>query len=101
MGGTEAYPEMKANIIFNEQTRKTYLWSAHLPQLDNNQQYQLWALVDGKPIDLGVFDPKNEVINLKSLKENPQAFAVTIEAKGGKPTPTLSNMCLYVDYKSS
>lgn len=101
MDGTEAYPTMKANVIFNEQTRKTYVSSASLPQLSNDQQYQLWALVDGKPIDLGVFDAQLEVINLKSLKEKPQAFAVTIEAKGGKPTPTLSAMCLYAEYKSS
>lgn len=101
MGGTEAYPNMKANVIFNEQTHKTYVWSGSLPKLTNDQQYQLWALVDGKPIDLGVFDPQNEIINLKSLKEKPQAFAVTIEAKGGKPAPTLSAMCLYADYKSS
>ncbi len=101
MGGTEAYPTMKANVIFNEETHKTYVWSASLPKLTSDQQYQLWALVDGKPVDLGVFDSKEEIIKLKSLNAKPQAFAVTIEQKGGKSTPTLSAMCLYADYKSS
>lgn len=66
-----------------------------LPGNDADHQYQLWALVDGKPVDLGVFDVKtdNDHILLK-MKEigTAQAFAVTLEKRGGSPTPTMDQM---------
>jgi anti-sigma-K factor RskA len=64
-----------------------------MPQLANNKQYQLWALIDGKPKDLGVFDARqdNVMIQMNDTKKA-QAFAITIEKKGGVPTPTLDSL---------
>lgn len=65
-----------------------------MPANDTEHQYQLWALVDGKPVDLGVFDAKSDssgMVKMKSLKEA-QAFAVTLEPKGGSATPTMEQM---------
>lgn len=67
-----------------------------MPKLSEEEQYQLWALVDGKPLDLGVI-PKdwdgetNKLAHLKGLKEL-SAYAITIEPLGGKPTPTLEKL---------
>lgn len=100
LAGTEKYPDFTAQVIWNEQTQHTYLYSQQLPKLASSQQYQLWALVNGKPVDLGVFDSTNQILNLKSLKDKPEAFAVTIEPAGGKPSPTLEQMCLFGAVKS-
>jgi anti-sigma-K factor RskA len=64
-----------------------------MPQLPNDQQYQLWALIDGKPNDLGVFDATNDrlILKMKDTKRA-QAFAITIEKRGGSPSPTLEKM---------
>ncbi|MEJ7557526.1 MAG: anti-sigma factor [Pedobacter sp.] len=66
-----------------------------LPINDKAHQYQLWALVNGKPVDLGVFDvDPNAAQVLVDMKEIAvaQAFAVTLELRGGSPTPTMEQM---------
>lgn len=66
-----------------------------LPVNDKAHQYQLWALVNGKPVDLGVFDVNPDtahiLVNMKEIG-TAQAFAVTLEQRGGSPTPTMEQM---------
>lgn len=67
-----------------------------MPKLSEDEQYQLWALVDGKPLDLGVISKDwngetNRLAHLKGLKEL-SAYAITIEPLGGKATPTLEKL---------
>jgi len=83
-------------VYWNPQSKKLLLVDANLPNLDAQQQYQLWALYDGKPIDAGVFDYKNLQVSSSFQKDipNAQAFAVTVEPKGGSKSPTLSNLCM-------
>jgi len=71
----------------------TQLSISKLKQLSDDQQYQLWTIVDGKPVDQGVFNWDDKgLIALKSATGNVAAFAVTIEPKGGSTSPTLSTM---------
>lgn len=66
-----------------------------LPANDATHQYQLWALVNGKPVDLGVFDvnadTKDILITMKDIA-SAQTFAVTLEKRGGSPSPTMDQM---------
>lgn len=66
-----------------------------LPQNDNAHQYQLWALVSGKPVSLGVFDKTaSDSADMKQMQSIAlaQAFAVTLEPKGGSVNPTMDQM---------
>jgi anti-sigma-K factor RskA len=55
-------------------------------------QYQLWAIADGKPVDAGMYtEEKDSKIALANIT-NAQAFAITLEKKGGSPVPTMENM---------
>jgi anti-sigma-K factor RskA len=52
-------------------------------------------VVDGKPVDLGVFDARpDSVTMMKVMKpvDKPQAFAVTLEKRGGSVNPTMENL---------
>ncbi|WP_158825519.1 anti-sigma factor [Mucilaginibacter lacusdianchii] len=65
--------------------------SAALPATDKNHQYQLWAIANGKPVDLGMIDAtKADSADMMEMKpaEQAQAFAVTLEPKGGSAKPT-------------
>jgi anti-sigma-K factor RskA len=65
-----------------------------LPPLAESKQYQLWAIVDGKPVDLGMLPNEKQeslLLRMKDVSE-PQAFAITIEPKGGSARPTLDQM---------
>jgi anti-sigma-K factor RskA len=93
MAGTAAFPKAKSMVFWNPKTKEVNLAINQLPQIANNKQYQLWAIVNGTPTDLGVFDTSTIALKMKSVAE-PQAFAVTIEPKGGSNVPTLDQMCV-------
>ncbi len=92
MAGTANAPEALASVYWNASTKEIYLSVQNMKVLAQENQYQLWAIVDGKPVDAGVFDALAEgLLKMKNL-EGATAFAVTIEPRGGKPTPSLETM---------
>ena len=62
-------------------------------QQTEEKQYQLWEIVNGKTVDAGMLDNCTGLCKLKNIP-SAQAFAITLENKGGSPTPTMS--ALYV-----
>ncbi len=93
LAGVEKHPDAKAVVYLNAENKKTYLSLENLPKPPAGYQYQLWALVDGTPVNAGVFEHKEG----KSVQEmvavaNAQAYAITLEKEGGSPVPTLENM---------
>lgn len=86
-----------AVIFMNVKTVDVMVYTNQLASLPANEQYQLWALVDGKPMDMGVFDSNDSLQSTKKFPElmQAQAFAITIEQKGGSPTPTLEKMVVF------
>jgi anti-sigma-K factor RskA len=91
MSGTENAPKALASVYWNESTREVYLSIQNMKTLAQENQYQLWAIVDGKPVDMGVFDPTSGLIKMKNIS-GAVAFAVTIEPRGGKPAPSLETI---------
>lgn len=91
MKGTDNAPEALASVYWNQNTQEVYLSIQNLKALAQEQQYQLWAIVDGKPVDMGVFDSVNGLLKMKNVGKA-AAFAVTIEPRGGKPSPSLETM---------
>jgi anti-sigma-K factor RskA len=91
MKGTEAAPNALASIYWNESSSEVYLSIQQLRDLSQDQQFQLWAIVDGKPVDAGIFNTTAGLIKMKDI-HRASAFAVTIEPKGGSASPTLSSM---------
>jgi anti-sigma-K factor RskA len=94
MKGLPIAPESKAMIYWNKSTEEVYVSVAALPAPPEGMEYQLWAIVDGAPVDAGMLDlskADNMPHKMKSFS-SAQAFAVTLEKKGGSPTPTMENM---------
>lgn len=92
MKGTENAPESMASVYWNANTQEVYLSIQNMKSLAQENQYQLWAIVDGKPVDAGVFDNTSAgLLKMKALA-GAAAFAVTIEPRGGKPTPSLETL---------
>jgi len=94
--GTEKSSESVMTVAFSPSKQKVVidLEGLKLPANDQAHQYQLWALVGGKPVDLGVFDATADSSGFKNMKAiaSADAFAVTLEPRGGSPSPTLSQM---------
>lgn len=94
MNGTDNSPNSLATVYWNEATADVYLSIQNLKELSQDQQYQLWAIIDGKPVDAGVFNPTNStyLVQMKNIGPNAAAFAVTIEPRGGSENPSLETM---------
>lgn len=96
MKGTEQQPTSLANVFVSEENENVYLQVSNLPGITENNDYQLWAIVDGKPASLGVFNTnnKNDLLEMKYFPKA-EAYAVTLEPKGGSESPTMENMYVY------
>lgn len=88
MKGLDVAPQSYATVYWDTASHDVYLLTNNLPIPANDKQYQLWAIFDGKPVDLGVFDMKKEQLLIQAKNaQGAEAFAITLEKKGGSPTP--------------
>ncbi|MGJ1430196.1 anti-sigma factor [Sphingobacterium spiritivorum] len=93
LAGVENHPGLKALVFWDSNSKNVYLSMENMPAAPEGMQYQLWAIVDGKPVDAGVFpQDKTLDVNMMSTIPSAQAFAITLEKQGGSPTPTMSQM---------
>ena len=96
LAGTDNYPRAKVKVFYNDELNEFIVKRDDLPSKKSNSDFQLWAIADGTPVDLGVLDDElilsNRIGIEKINKLNVQAFAITIEPKGGSVSPTLENM---------
>ena len=92
MKGTANDWSALASVYWNASTHEAYISIQNLKDISRENQFQLWAIVKGKFMDVGVFD-KNFTVLLKMKNvEGATAFAVTIEPRGGKESPTMEAM---------
>lgn len=94
MAGQAISPTSVAVVYWDTITGKTFIDPATLPVPPQGQQYQLWAIAGGKPVDAGVFDVTQDKKGLQAVKavNAAEMFAVTLEPAGGSVSPTLANM---------
>lgn len=89
---TDKYPQTQIVFNTNQSTKKNILQLRSLPQINANQSFQLWSLKgDNKPIPLNVFNDVDQPLEVDFV-EGTDAYAITIEPKGGQNTPTLDNL---------
>ena len=94
MGTPTKAPDAIAAVYYNTTDNKTYLDIGSLPPAPTDKDYQLWAIVDGQPTDMKVIDmalAANGLLDVTHIN-NAQAFAVTLETKGGNPSPNLEEL---------
>ena len=87
LNGLKAAPEAKATACWCPTSKELYFKPDKLPAAPNGMQYQLWAIVDGKPVDAGMIKMDSGGMQKMKLIANATAFAVTLEKEGGSPTP--------------
>ncbi|KQS33156.1 anti-sigma factor domain-containing protein [Dyadobacter sp. Leaf189] len=94
MAGMPKSPESSVAAFWNQQTNEVMLDVQNLPVAPAGKQYQLWTIVDDKPVDIGMLDKDfaGKVLKMKSTKPGAVAFAITLEKEGGVPSPTMEEM---------
>ena len=89
--GLEASPDAAAKIFWMQNTGEVFIDPSNLPDAPQGKQYQLWAIVDGKPVDGGMIltSKRGDKYRIQKMKTfgKAEAFAVTLEDEKGNPTP--------------
>jgi hypothetical protein len=68
-----------------------YMVRSELPTLKSNETYQLWGVIDGKAISIGLIGTSPQHVTFTdSGPSSPTVLGVTVEPAGGSPTPTSS-----------
>lgn len=94
--GVENKPDLHALLFWDQLSKAVYLNIEQMPIAPKGKQYQLWAMVDGQPVNAGVFPLDAKADGTSKMLDIPkaQAFAITLEDEGGKDVPTLSELCV-------
>lgn len=80
-------------LLWNTESGRIKIDPSALPDLPADLQYQLWVLIDGKPVDMGML-PKDaaDIHFAEGTTREGQTFAITAEPLGGKPRPSLDKL---------
>lgn len=92
--GTKTHPGALAVVWWNKKKGTVLLDPNGLKSTDSSHSYQLWAIAGGKPVNAGVFEVRQDLNSLAELNNinSAQAFAITLEPRGGSKSPTMSEM---------
>ena len=80
-----------AVVLWSKESKDVYIYANGMQQTPQGKQYQLWAIVDGKPVSAGVIGDCIGLCKMTKI-DHAQAFAITLEKEGGSEAPTLSEM---------
>ncbi|HEY9259506.1 anti-sigma factor [Chitinophaga sp.] len=97
MQGGGEFAGKSLSVGWNARTQAVYLQAQMMPLAPAGKQFQLWAIVNKKLVDAGVFDTGANVSEqLQQMKAVAvaQGFAVTLERKGGSPEPSMDQVCM-------
>jgi anti-sigma-K factor RskA len=96
MYGVGTHTICRCTMFWDKKTGKTYIMIHHLPQSSSEKDYQLWAFVDGKPVNVGIIkdEIRGRFIEMENVPAGATAFSVTLEKAGGSDAPTESQTYL-------
>ena len=94
LDGVKGKEENTAAVYWDTRTKEVYLLPMKMDKTPEGMQYQLWAIVDGKPVDAGMIQTSSGTFRIQKMKSfgKADAFAITLEKAGGSPTPTMDQM---------
>jgi len=89
LGGMNSAKEAKVLVVLDNKKSMAQIAMKNMPKVPSQMDLQLWAIVDGKPMDLGILPMREDGILDYKIPDitKATALAVTIETKGGHPQP--------------
>ena len=89
--GNRRAKNLKTVAYINPKEKTSMIEIVSLPQLPEEQCYQMWAQLQDEMVNLGILDAANTDLRTIPYTENALAFEITIEPKGGNETATIEN----------
>lgn len=99
--GNDRSEDLKAVAYINPIEKSSLIDVVELPELSDEECYQMWAQLSDRMINLGILDKADR--NLKSLPyiEDALSLKITIEPKGGNENASLDNEVAEIPLKKN
>ena len=99
MNGNEKARDLKAVAYVNPVKKLSYINVRNLPNLPEDQCYQMWAEVNGEMVNLGIIKQIEDKDRFLALPYGENAISyITIEPNGGNESPTVQNIVANISY---
>ena len=99
VNGNRKARDLKAIAYVNPVKKLSYINVRKLPNLPEDQDYQMWAEVNGEMVNLGVLGQVSDEDKLMALPYGDKGISyITIEPKGGNTTPSVQNIVADFSY---
>jgi len=89
--GNQLAPEARAVAFVNHKNRSVVVNPKALPDLPEEETYQMWADVDGEMISMGLLPTDEDLVYLTYI-DKAESLNITIEPKGGNDHPTVERL---------
>lgn len=89
--GNQLMPEATVISYVNDKEKSVVVNTSYLPKLEEDQDYQMWADVEGEMINMGIIKTENKMLAMNYI-ENSESLNITIEPSGGSDHPTVSKL---------
>ncbi len=96
--GNSVGRKLEAVAYVNQLEKKSYVHVASLPELPDEQVYQMWAQVDGKLVPLDILKLTKDNLVEIPYEERMASLNVTIEPKGGSKEATISKEVATINF---
>lgn len=89
--GNERAKDLKTVAYINSKEKTSMIDVVSLPELPEEQCYQIWAELQGKMVSLGILDKADRKLRNIPYMEDALALSITIEQKGGNAIASTEN----------
>lgn len=89
--GNKRAKNLKTVAYINPKEKTSMIEVISLPQLPEEQCYQMWAQMQDRMVNLGILDAADRDLKTIPYTENALGFNITVEPKGGNETATVEN----------
>ncbi|GAB1856732.1 hypothetical protein MHTCC0001_15680 [Flavobacteriaceae bacterium MHTCC 0001] len=91
MKGNARAQNLKTVAYINPKEKTSMIDVVSLPQLPEEQCYQIWADLQGKMVSLGILNETDRELKRIPFTENAKGLNITIEPKGGNAVASTEN----------
>ena len=99
MQGNNRAKNLKTVAYINTKSKTSMIDVVSLPQLPEEQCYQIWAELQGKMVSLGILNETDRQLRAIPYTEDALGLNITIEPKGGNTVASLENSVAEIQLK--
>jgi len=97
--GNERAKDLKTVAYINPVEKSSLIDVVALPELSEEQCYQMWAKLQDKMVNLGILDISDRKLKSVPYIEDALSLSITIEPKGGNKNASLENSVAQIPLK--